>query len=382
MNNKVIFHGKGGEFFGIWIVNILLSVVTLGIYSAWAKVRTKKYFYGNTELAGDRFDYHATPTQILIGRIIAFVCVLIWAIANATFPLVASLLMLIFVGFTPILARNNARFDARMSSYRNVRFNFTGSVKGAYWAMMGAGLIGMIPLVFLAIITALVAAHSVVLVIICGILTVAAYLFLFAYVSAAMTRYFANGYQYGDRPFRAEISTEFFIKTILLGALMGAGLTIVMMAVAAIIAVVIAFLTMSSGEMGTVIDQFWFMVGGMSGMVYVILLMAFIAVFVQVRVRNYTFAQLVVSGDPEYGFTSTVRTRSFVWLMITNFLAQAFSLGLARAWVMVRTTRFLCEHTSVVGDLSLLTAKGEVMDEGAAIADEVASAFDIEMGLG
>ena len=46
------FHGNGADYFRIWIVNLLFSILTLGIYSAWAKVRTKKYFYGNTELAG------------------------------------------------------------------------------------------------------------------------------------------------------------------------------------------------------------------------------------------------------------------------------------------------------------------------------------------
>src|SRR5258707_6333866 len=42
------FTGRAGEYFRIWIVNICLSIVTLGIYSAWAKVRRKRYFYGNT----------------------------------------------------------------------------------------------------------------------------------------------------------------------------------------------------------------------------------------------------------------------------------------------------------------------------------------------
>ncbi len=32
------FTGKGSEYFKIWIVNIALSLITLGIYSAWAKV--------------------------------------------------------------------------------------------------------------------------------------------------------------------------------------------------------------------------------------------------------------------------------------------------------------------------------------------------------
>ncbi len=30
------FTGNGGEYFRIWIVNLMLTIVTLGIYSAWA----------------------------------------------------------------------------------------------------------------------------------------------------------------------------------------------------------------------------------------------------------------------------------------------------------------------------------------------------------
>jgi uncharacterized membrane protein YjgN (DUF898 family) len=36
------FTGCAGEYFRIWIVNVCLSVLTLGIYSAWAKVRRKR----------------------------------------------------------------------------------------------------------------------------------------------------------------------------------------------------------------------------------------------------------------------------------------------------------------------------------------------------
>ena len=35
------FHGNGAEYFRIWIVNFLLTLLTLGVYSAWAKVRKK-----------------------------------------------------------------------------------------------------------------------------------------------------------------------------------------------------------------------------------------------------------------------------------------------------------------------------------------------------
>src|SRR5271169_4908119 len=65
------FSGNGAEYFGIWIVNLLLTIVTPGIYSAWAKVRRLQYFYRHTELAGSSFDFHGSPTKILIGRLIA-----------------------------------------------------------------------------------------------------------------------------------------------------------------------------------------------------------------------------------------------------------------------------------------------------------------------
>ena len=65
------FTGDVGEYFGIWVVNVFLTIVTLGIYSAWAKVRTKRYLYGNTVLDGSPFDYDANPTAILKGRLIA-----------------------------------------------------------------------------------------------------------------------------------------------------------------------------------------------------------------------------------------------------------------------------------------------------------------------
>lgn len=45
------FRGTAKEYFKIWIVNVLLSIVTFGIYSAWAAVRTRRYFYGNTVLS-------------------------------------------------------------------------------------------------------------------------------------------------------------------------------------------------------------------------------------------------------------------------------------------------------------------------------------------
>lgn len=81
------FTGYGKEYFKIWIVNIALTLVTFGIYSAWAKVRTMRWFYGHTLLDGQAFSYLATPIQILKGRLIAVAVLVAYYTATYFSPL-------------------------------------------------------------------------------------------------------------------------------------------------------------------------------------------------------------------------------------------------------------------------------------------------------
>ena len=80
------FTGTGAEYFRIWIVNLLLTIVTLGIYSAWAKVRRLQYFHRHTQLAGSGFDYHGRPAAILKGRAVAFGALVLYKIADEMHP--------------------------------------------------------------------------------------------------------------------------------------------------------------------------------------------------------------------------------------------------------------------------------------------------------
>lgn len=126
------FVGSGSEYFRIWIVNLLLSIVTLGIYSAWAKVRRTRYFYANTKLAGTSFDYHGNPVAILKGRIIAALFIAAYNIAfkisTATgFIMLAALILLL-----PWLVWKSYQFKLYNTSYRALRFGFRGSLGSVY----------------------------------------------------------------------------------------------------------------------------------------------------------------------------------------------------------------------------------------------------------
>jgi len=96
----VRFTGKASEYFGIWIVNLLLTIVTIGIYSAWAKVRRLQYFYRHTEVAGSSFDFHGSPVKILIGRVTALILFIAY---NYSVRLHSPLTLAIIVGLAAIL---------------------------------------------------------------------------------------------------------------------------------------------------------------------------------------------------------------------------------------------------------------------------------------
>ncbi|MEN3291753.1 MAG: hypothetical protein V7642_1006, partial [Burkholderiales bacterium] len=133
---KFHFTGSGSEYFRIWIVNLLLTIVTLGIYSAWAKVRRLRYFYDSTRLAGATFDYHGKPLAILKGRVVALLFLASYNFA-ANSSVLAGLLMLALLALLgPWLAWKSLQFKLYNSSYRGIRFGFRGTAGKVYLSFL------------------------------------------------------------------------------------------------------------------------------------------------------------------------------------------------------------------------------------------------------
>jgi uncharacterized membrane protein YjgN (DUF898 family) len=143
-HTPIVFQGKTSEYFGIWIVNLLLSIVTLGIYSAWAKVRRKKYFYNNTLIENVGFDYHAKPISILKGRIIAVVFFAGYGMSASIHPFLPAVFLLIFFLALPWLVVRGSIFNARNTSHRGLRFDFIGTLGQAAKVFIGLPML-MLP---------------------------------------------------------------------------------------------------------------------------------------------------------------------------------------------------------------------------------------------
>jgi uncharacterized membrane protein YjgN (DUF898 family) len=126
------FTGSGSEYFRIWIVNLFLVVITFGIYYPWARVRKLRYFYANTLVDGDALGFHGTPQTMFKGYLLIAALGGAYSLLSHLSPIagVVALVALFTVG--PALWRAGLRFRLANTSWRGLRFAFTGSMKDAY----------------------------------------------------------------------------------------------------------------------------------------------------------------------------------------------------------------------------------------------------------
>lgn len=134
---RLSFHGAGGSLFGIHIVNVCLTVLTLTFYSFWAKVRIRQYLYSHTQFAGDRFAYHGTGRELLNGMTKATLVFGLPYLALSNAPLLLGgsttviavsqiLSTLLAMIFLPVAIVGARRYRLSRSSWRNIRFAFHG----------------------------------------------------------------------------------------------------------------------------------------------------------------------------------------------------------------------------------------------------------------
>ena len=119
------FHGDAREYFRIWIVNTLLTILTAGLFSAWAKVRKRRYLRGNIELMGHRFDYRADPRRILVGNIGVAILFLAYMVVGEVYPAIRIGAVVLGAILLPWVVIRSLAFNAYNTSYRGMRFYFS-----------------------------------------------------------------------------------------------------------------------------------------------------------------------------------------------------------------------------------------------------------------
>lgn len=372
INNKPFeFTGKGGEFFAIWIVNVALTILTLGIYSAWAKVRTHQYFYGNTLLDGVSFRYTANPVQILKGRLIAFAVFMAYYVSSTMSPIIAGGALIILMLLVPAFLVMSMSFRLRNSEYRNVRFNFDKSFKTAYKVFAIPVIVVGAYIFLLGLLENGMAANpegQAFFPIAIFVLVIAMAL-MFPWWEYMITRFKVVHAKYGSSGFTFSASTKNYYGLYLKMY----GLMILIFGLIALSVALLIPLMNSGGDSEG-------MKAIMSLFIVLLVFPAYLWVFayLQAKRTNLLYNNLHLNDNK---VKSELKTGYMFYLYITNTLAIMLSLGLLMPWAKVRTARYRASVTSVdvTGDLGQFTAMQA--EKQSALGEEMGEMFDMDLGF-
>ncbi len=317
------FWGSGMEYFKIWIVNIILSIATLGIYSPWAKVRRKQYFYGNTDLKGSSFEYLADPMKILKGRAIVGGFFIIYSVVSELVPILGAIMSLAFIVVLPWLVVRSLAFNARNSAIRNIRFGFDGTFGEAakvyvLWPALAVLTVGL----------------------------------LFPYVYFRQKKFLVENSSYGTTKFEFTATAgEYY--SIWISALVP-----FLLCILAYVALSVVFPPASL-------------------LLFLVMYLYFMAFF-SVKTTNLLYDS---SRLGPHKLDADLGLKEYFFIVATNTLAVAFTLGMLHPWAKVRTTRYKAEHLNLVVSGNLDSFVAQEQKEVSALGEEMADFLDFDFGL-
>ena len=346
------FKGNASEYFRIWIVNIALTILTLGIYSAWAKVRTNRYMYANTYLNGSNFEYNADPIRILIGRIIV---VTLYALFILFFQylgmlkIAGGIALLAFITM-PWLIRQAVSFKLRNTSYRNVPFRYEGKVSSFYGFF--------IVHIFLNIFT---------------------FMLIFPYSYVKFKKLIIDNAHYGDGDFKFSGGTgdayAIYIQVFVWSTLF-------------IFAVVFLFAFLG-GLFGAIFGDSFSRLSDTLDPDIIGMLVALGVFLVYVPFvfwnkgfsdgyfSNFTREKMTLNNSPLKG---TIKPFKLGVIAASNALAIFFSLGLLYPWAQIRYLKYKLEHTAFACEnYDQFESHGYVT--GSTVGEEMIDFFDIDIGI-
>jgi uncharacterized membrane protein YjgN (DUF898 family) len=360
------FTGTAGEYFRVWIVNVCLTVLTLGIYSAWAKVRTKRYFYRHTQLEGSPFDYLAEPKQILKGRAILALFMGTYVILGQFMPALQAVMSIALVFLVPWAVVKSLKFRARNAAWRNIRFGFDGSYKEALavfigWPMLAAFTFGL----------------------------------AYPYYQWRRNRFVTERSRFGTQPFEYGATPGSFYGIHLKAGALMIGLVVLVALAGAMLPVSMHLGTFTqtpgSGMVAGPTGAGPFAPAaptpaalGLAALAPLAMMatmgLAYLLVWTFVRARTWSVVWGGTSLGP-HGFACTARARDLCGLYIMNTLGIVLSFGLLVPWARVRMARYRVEHMRVTGKGSLSDFAQAQGENVGATGAEFGEALDLDLGL-
>lgn len=347
------FHGSARDYFRIWIVNLCLTLLTLGIFSAWAKVRKKRYLYSHTTLGGTPFQYLGQPIPILKGRVIAAIGFLIYYTSS---HFITSLLPYILAAgliVAPWVLVRSAAFNARYSAFRNMTFHFDGDyldvLKVFYaWGIILAVVIGMMFIwpekPFLLGIPFAVIGLS------------------YPWWIRRLKKFIIERTSYGGKKGTFSATGGQFFRIYFISGLI-------------MLAVLIPSIILMA-KLFAPTKKSWLVTYLFLAPTYIGYVVAF--AYVQARSGNLVWNHTHLGP---LRFQSTLRCRDLLKLYVTNALGIVGSLGLLIPWAVMRTVKYRADNMRVLQEGELSQFQGSDRSVVTAVGAETVDFFDVDLSL-
>jgi len=334
------FRGTGGEFFRIWIVNIMLTIVTFGIYSAWAKVRTNRYLYANTYLNHSSFEYHAEPIKILIGRLIVVALYSLFLISSQFSGnfYIATPIFIIFILAIPLLFRQAIAFRLKNTSYRNIPFSYHATIFSFYKFFIIHFFLNMLT-----------------------------FGFAFPYTYARYKALIIDNSSYGNGNFgfsgKASYLYSMFLIFFVAIIFFGKFTTLIVNPI-------------MNEQVDNTLETL-FIVLLVVGYIVFIIVMALMQGIVDAIISNWIRNHTMLKSANLKGEMSPIRLG---FIVFTNMLLVVLTLGIYYPWAKVRYLKYVMEHTAInCQDYDQFISTG--YEKSSAFAEETVDFLDIDLGL-
>ena len=317
------FDGRGSEYFKIWLVNLVLSILTLGIYSAWAKVRKKRYFYSSTRVHGASFEYLAEPVKILKGRMIVVGFFVLQGFASQFIPPAGFLFNLVLIVAIPWIIVRSLAFNARYSSLRNIRFRFKAKIWDAAKAFMLWPLAGALSLGLLA-----------------------------PYAFYKQKRFVVEHSNYGTSPFSFNATPRDYYYIFLF--------TLLAIAIGVLV-------TVLAGKIFSPLS-----------VLAILALYLYVFAYFSVRTFNLLFN---TSKLDNHNFEATMDIKEYAFIIFTNTLGTVLTLGLFHPWAKVRALKYKVENLKFIPKCDPDEFVAAEQKQVSALGEEFSDFMDFDFGL-
>lgn len=373
--HPIEFTASGSEYFRIWIVNLLLILVTLGIYLPWAKVRKLKYFYSNTWVGGDALDFHGEPLKMLRGTLIAAGFLVAYSVGSNFSGWAALLAALAFVALWPALFRAAMRFRLANTSWRGLRFHFAGDTAGAYACMLPPLALALLPVALAGAMAGAPGGGEVqqaLPAVAAGVIGLGMMIFVagLPYFLWRVKRYQHDNYAIGGLQTRLKADV---------GVLYGIFIKLIGLSLAAFLIAIVVFggLAFAGRKGGT--GATFVLLAVVLGFGAILLFNILPKSYLQVRLQNLLWS---TTGNELMRFDSRLLLKRYLGLQCKNYLLILLTLGLYWPFAVVNTRRAQIEAVELQTRIGLdqISQVARREDPGAT-GDMAADLFGLDIGM-